>query len=394
MQQTIFHSKIDQIACFLIITSVFFLPFSPTLNNLFLLAAALTFFGGQLTEKSNFITSYAMTWFGLVLLILYAASIFYSHYSASESLKGFWKEAHLFLALLAMPLFVTEKARQRALQALVLSACLSAIMVTMQHFHLVDWRSLLFKHRQQLFPPIPYSIFLAFTCFLLLNQILDNRQWRTVRILVLLFLGYVLFFINIERTGVLVLLGLLVLICWQRLNWRWFIVGILGIAFLSTALYYLSPNMQQRIKLAVHEVATYQQQPDTSIGIRLTFIRYSIDLIKQDPWFGKGAGRYADGKGDLPLDPTLQQGRLNPENSYLRIALELGLVGLLAFILWLAASWYDTRFLRLSEKRLVQGLILSFVLSNFCITAFLLNMTAVFYFLLLAVLLGARQIKR
>lgn len=378
--------------------SIFFLPLSPTLNNLFLPAVALMCCSNKERNKFKWLTGYSMCWLGLAFLILYAIGIIYNHYSVCISLKSFWKEAHRFLALFAIPLFIDENTRRTAIHALIWGAVYSAVMVIMQYFDLVTWFIFL-RNQNELYPiatGIPYSIFLAFVSFIVLNQILDSKDGRYTKFGVLSLLIYVLFFINLERTGMLVFFALLILVCWQRMQGKSLIAGIIAVMLFSLAIYVVSPIVHQRINQAIQEAAAYDstQRSRTSIGIRLAMAHYSVALIKQNFWFGKGTGGYSTAKERIFLDPSLQNGSINPENSYLRTALQLGIIGLAAFLLWLIATWQNTHYLALTERRLAQGLILSFVISNFCITAFLINMTAGLYFVMLTVLFGARRIQR
>jgi O-antigen ligase len=74
----------------------------------------------------------------------------------------------------------------------------------------------------------------------------------------------------------------------------------------------------------------------TSLGIRVMFYRTTLELIREQPVFGYGSGSFAReyaaaiaGKGytGWRAIPTA-----DPHNQYLFVAVQLGVVGLLAFL--------------------------------------------------------------
>lgn len=111
---------------------------------------------------------------------------------------------------------------------------------------------------------------------------------------------------------------------------------IIGIALLGLILIgFSSTRLQERIKLALNEHATYQTSDhDTSIGIRVILFENTVELIKKRPVFGYGTssfekaygeqvtGKYNDWRGKVGPDP---------HNQYLFVWLENGLIGLILF---------------------------------------------------------------
>ena len=64
---------------------------------------------------------------------------------------------------------------------------------------------------------------------------------------------------------------------------------ILAIPLVAT--YALSSTVQDRLASALHEISTYSAHSiadETSVGLRITFLRLAWDLFLQQPWFGYG----------------------------------------------------------------------------------------------------------
>lgn len=144
------------------------------------------------------------------------------------------------------------------------------------------------------------------------------------------------------------------------------LLGTAAIAAVAIALVAGSPLARERIQIGLTEMRNYQAQPEegTSIGLRIIFWRDALTLIQQKPVFGWGTGSYAAAQA------TLLPGRegaaaiptIDPHNQYLKIATENGLLGLGAFLLFLASMFRQ----RPSPAYRVAGLS---VLTGWCATS-------------------------
>lgn len=71
---------------------------------------------------------------------------------------------------------------------------------------------------------------------------------------------------------------------------------IISLACLSVVIiYFISSTVQSRINLTLHEITNYQWSgiaPDTSVGLRITFLRMAWDIFLQSPWIGFGDIRF------------------------------------------------------------------------------------------------------
>jgi O-antigen ligase len=136
------------------------------------------------------------------------------------------------------------------------------------------------------------------------------------------------------RTGqvtLIVALLILLLVSAPR-SWGMPSAGVFIIAAMLLIL--SSSKLQERFELAYKEVATFQFKNDySSIGARLRMWQVSLELIKERPLIGHGAGSYPDLAEKAFADEGMCKiGCAQPHNQYLLLGVESGLVGMLAFV--------------------------------------------------------------
>src|SRR5262249_11400520 len=133
----------------------------------------------------------------------------------------------------------------------------------------------------------------------------------------------------------------------------------------------------------------------SSVGMRLSFLYESVRLIKEKPFFGHGTAVfphvykppympkfiYEDLKKEVLRDP---------HNTYANVTLQIGLLGLIVFLGWLFTHFLESRNLPLIEKRLVQGLILTFIIGSNFEDGLLRTRICTFYITILLILLAAK----
>lgn len=149
-------------------------------------------------------------------------------------------------------------------------------------------------------------------------------------------------FLNSSRTGyVMEFFVLLFLLFQARKVLTMF--GILSfIIVLFGGAYLLSPIFQQRVDIAVTNVAHYTEGKSntTSVGYRLYFYETSYDILKKNPVdliFGHGSGSYKTVTQHYfnqlsDKNPNFAYSNFpNPHNQYILFLFENGIIGLLLF---------------------------------------------------------------
>jgi O-antigen ligase len=101
-----------------------------------------------------------------------------------------------------------------------------------------------------------------------------------------------------------------------------------------------SPVVRDRVAQGIHEALTYRQAAEmTSIGLRVAFLRGTVEMIAERPVIGYGTGSFeavygaqVQGRPGMEGLPTH-----DPHNQFLKIAAEHGLLGLAVFVALLVA---------------------------------------------------------
>ncbi len=215
---------------------------------------------------------------------------------------------------------------------------------------------------------IKTSYFMAMAAFFIAFQ--TPRLLSKYRLLGALVVGlmiYYLFFMNEGRIGYITLVMCFLLLTWQWFKFKGMLAGTLVAITLLLAAYFTSSLFSARINLLVQDMDLYQQGGrllESSLGSRIQFAHSSSELISQKPLLGWGTGSFGfayaklfEGEKTLLTD--------NPHNEYLRIGVELGLLGLCFLILFFYQQWKLSKKLPLEIRGFFQGVLLSFVIGCF-----------------------------
>lgn len=164
-------------------------------------------------------------------------------------------------------------------------------------------------------------------------------------------------------------------------------LALLVLFSLPVLSYLFVPSFQQRVNYTYWDLSQYRSgaQPISSDSERFNSIQIGLDIVRDFPWFGVGAGdlkqtvrqRYAERFG--PEHPMRM-----PHNQLVSIAAGTGIIGLLLFLLaFFAPLWY---------KRPYNGLFAAFHLLIFLSflfeNTFENNYGISFYLLALLVMMG------
>lgn len=360
-------------------------------NVSFFLSVLFTVLAGNWHEKWQIIKRDKIVYGGIVLLVLFAIGVFYQLVPLKIAVQGFTKYAKLFYLIFLVPLFVREAWRNMAIYALLIGVIVNALVAILCKWHIGFFANYTGIIGGYFVHPIYVGVGSAFSLFILACLIADKARGRNWYIALFVFLGYTSFFVYIERTGYLIAFVLFILFISQRWHWRGVIIALLLTTALVSGLYKFSTVFHQRVNEGVVNVHEYaDNKRDTSWGYRLEFAKYSFDIIKKHPVFGSGTGSfpllYSTTNG-----PVLEKNKLlgHPHNEYILVMFQLGAVGLLVFLGWIALQWYYSYRLPLFYRRLAQGLIVTFVVNSFCNVSLYINATGMLYVVFLSIFISS-----
>ncbi len=374
---SLYQRYTDQLAYLAICVALFTLPISRLVANLALIVAVLgVLIHGNWRARWQYIWQFQFVRILFVFLAILILGIFYSEATLKQTLEGFGKYGKLLFIPFFLPLFVQAKVRTRALMAFMAGIYFCMLLNVLHRYQLIDLNILMNSAKwlfSQAHPagtfinPIPFSVLEALVIYITLTKVFTASRYKPMYLLLFLLGSYHLFFINIERTGMLCYLCLLGLFIIQYLNWRVaLLLVMLVVPGIFTALYYTSANFAQRVELTRANINAYRVgDVNTSVGLRFSFWLNSWQLMKQAPWLGHGTGSFQTmyaRMGAITASSGVPLG--DPHNEYVLIAVEWGGIGLLVYLGWIMMQYREARLLPVAERRLLQGLLLTLLVSS------------------------------
>lgn len=401
------HRYTDHVARLAVYIALFALPFSrPITNGALVIAVMHVLLHEDWRERWLFIWQYRFVKIALAFILLLVLGIGYSQGTLTHAIQGFSKYAKILFITFFLPLFTEVHYRNRAMISFVTGVFCCAMLNTMHVYGWIDVNSIT-NSAKELFSqaspigtftnPIPFSILEAFACYISLYKLFMDNRYKWFYLILFLFGSYHLFFINLERTGMLCYLCLLGLFAFQRIKWQIAVILMaLIIPGLLVGLYYKSASFSQRITEAHSDITAYRAgKVDTSIGLRFSFWRNSWHLFKQAPILGHGTGSFEtiyakmDGVTATPGVPLA-----DPHNEYVLIATQWGLLGLLIYLTWFAVMYYEARALTRVERQWVHALVLTMLVSSMTHVVMYTHATGTLFILGLSCFFAAKSVVR
>jgi O-antigen ligase len=250
-----------------------------------------------------------------------------------QAIRKQWK-------ILLAPLFLTSIQWERRwwyIAAFIAGVTATMAVISLDSFALLPAITLL-SHPIQFDTAtvqLQYTPMLALAIYLLLHQFLwggskGTRWWLLILAIVLIIhlfatrgrAGYVAFF---------VLMAVLLVQYYHRNVTKAVILAAVLFPLIFFAAYRVSPVFQDRMTAIQHDLKTIDENPDTSVGLRLHYWKISWGLIKESPWIGVGTGDFARAFAEMNtrVSPAVPPTN-NPHNQYVFAAVQLGVLGLLS----------------------------------------------------------------
>lgn len=385
--------KLQHIARVLLVLTVFSMPISTASTNV-LMALTLMFWlaaGGYREQfealKGNWVVRATLALFALICI-----GSLYSTGSLKDIGFQIQKYARLLFILPAMGLLLEEKWRDRAMTAFIAAMGLTLALSLLS----VIWPLPFVKgtaggsgtNHYVFKDHIAQNLIMSFFALVMLvkGQVETRSIWRIAYFAVaLLAVIDILFFVQ-GRTGYLSLaLNVLVFIVFMargKQRWMWLAASAL-VAILALL---LSSNLRDRIELAVQEYKASDRKELSSVGQRVEFTKKSIELIKERPFIGFGTGSYATEFCRVADSKEwCEAGKFHPHNQFLAFGVQLGIMGVLAYLLFFSAMSAEAVGSTLPLSIVRFGLIATLLVDSLVHAPLFLSTEAQFFILLLSI---------
>lgn len=332
-----FSQRMEQVNMWLMLLLAFFLPLSTSVISVL---ACLIVLGwvveGRYREKLATVLSNRVCLAVLAYIALMILGLLWTDDIASglEFLAKRWK-------FMLMPLFLTlvvyEK-RRWYMGAFVLGMSVAMAMTYLAWFDLLHYADVTPEHLTKKTFHVVYNPLLAIAIYMVAHELFWGKVSGRSRFLGFFLLGAMCLnmFVTEGRAGQLVFFALAGLIVVQKMR-RNVVLALATVAIVLplvfSAGYVLSPRFQERVDLARQEIAQFEQNPNTSVGLRLLYWHNSFELIKAHPWFGVGTGDFdteyaaVNQQHSPEIAPTD-----NPHSQYFLVGSRFGLVGVVVML--------------------------------------------------------------
>ena len=203
------------------------------------------------------------------------------------------------------------------------------------------------------------------------------------------FVTHNILFVVPGRTGqiiFLMMLGFLLVL------WRWRVGLMLGLVIvLTTAL--ILPQYSSAVKLGVAKAQTDMQEyskgnTDTSIGLRLIWLKDTQQMILAKPWIGYGTGSFKQEYSNYSGVTTGLRATSNPHNDYIWLSIELGIMGGVLLLGLLGAAAWQGRHLQRPWRFTLFAMLVGMGVSTLANSFFTDNITGLAFVLLTCALLN------
>lgn len=253
-------------------------------------------------------------------------------------------------------------------------------------------------------------IALSFSMMALTSLVYPERpsRWRALLTVLAICAGIYMSIMTASRTGWLAIPLVVMFLLYlkrKQLNLRTTAISLCLVVAAPIVAFGVSENVRSRVNAAVNDVAGYSFEgiaPDTSVGMRITFLRIASDMIAEQPLTG-----YGDTQAKKPEVPAIVKTYASPftidfalssgfHNEVVTNAVQYGVpsgvAALLLFLVPLAIYWKNLNN-PLPSNRLAAALGIAFCLTYFISSlsteVFGLKYTASLYGLMTAILCAA-----
>ncbi len=354
----------DKVGQFSVIALAFFIPISTFLTGVFALSACVAWLcGTDMSKKRNILLHHPLVGWIYALILLSLLGMTYTIASRKSACDAMIDILRLGLIPILLYFYQPKKIARLALWAFAIAMIITLMLAFLKVYAglpigLKYTTGAIFKSH------IKTSFFMAIAAFFLAVQMRKMVKWRLALGVVIALMIYYLFFMSVGRIG-----HFSILVCLLTLAWQWYRFKGLGWATLLASVlvfgaYFTSDVFSQRIDLLSQDLDFYYQGGrllESSLGSRLQFAQTSLHLIAEKPILGWGTGSFGQayashyaGKETLLSD--------NPHNEYLRLGVELGLLGTILLMLLFYRQWRLAQKLNDDIRGFCQGILLTFIL--------------------------------
>jgi len=336
-------SRFDKMISWAVMASVFFLPLSTGLGNIFYtltLVLALIRPKSHSHHQSILRNPLTYVFWGFALIVI--IGIFYTTAKMSIALIC----AKKFLWLLFTPFLfwaITDKhLPRRCLNVFLLAVGLTLLLSYAKYLgwvHIGEKLGGVSVFKDHIVQSYIFSLGAAIALYRVVSE--TKGRWFYALLVVLISLN--MLYLSRGRIGYLIL-PILFIFTWLKVyGWRTSLIPCVLCFIAILGSFHFSPSFHNRVMSAVVNIKNFRQHPKqtTSMGIRLESILDSFEAVKRKPFFGYGTG------GIQSAIMKVQQNKYNisaadrfADSGYLNMLVQYGFFGLGCLFIFFYFIWF------------------------------------------------------
>lgn len=365
--------------------------FGNALTNTFM---ALCLLGCLLHPNIWNITSWKMVpiglWLGLALFLWAVVASVWST-GTSDDIGETLRKYREFFLLPLMWLVVHQLKFLGKVQTLLICALIFSVVLTFVFW--LDWYDFSLYRQVELSvkDDIFFSLSSSFLIYILLPNRSSSRKFVAARIFLICFTLFAVFWIEDGRTGYVISASL---VCWYIWNLTdRFTLRLSGLSLLvifGWVTYLQSSVVQNNVHRTVNKLTFYFTEGRVldSTGLRIGWIMTGLEGWTHKPMLGHGTGSYPSEMMNYVPEGQEKLKSANPHQQYVLFLFEQGLIGVLLFVAFLLALFWQTI---LQKDYVSQGIVLMMILGSGINSSFLDGTESQFYWILLLLFLKPRE---
>ena len=277
-------------------------------------------------------------------ILMLIIGCFYSVADYQDTLRSLWGWRKILLLPIALSLFADHVWKDRFIKV-----CMGFIFLC----SLLSIASFIWQFEVYRFAPgivirnyatqgmvFAVAIFSIVMGFIYQKKFKVQHEWPHIFYMISLLIAII--FMTSGRSGYLVLIVLSIYFCYRTIIYKKNYWAALFVCLLVPSLFLNSSIVKDRVNLGINEISNVSAayEKETSMGSRIIAWKNAIELIKKHPLLGVGTGGYEPAFVDHVKDQKGQENFLHhdPHNQFLKILAELGSIGFLIFIAFLAST--------------------------------------------------------
>ncbi len=336
---TLLNLNLEKTYHYLLVLLGFFLPLTVAGGNLIIgIIVLIWLFSGDYRRKIVQIINNRLAIASILFFSVHVVGLIWTE----DMLWGLHIVKKMWYFLLLLPILMTIVKKENI--RYYISAFLLAMMLTELLSYLV-WFEVIpaFKNATVVNPTpfmshISYNPILVLTFYLISHKVIFDKKLKGGRRYM-----YGLFaltvtinmFITGGRAGQVAFFIIVSILIFQLYgkNLKALLFSILMVISIFFTAYNGSEIFSGRFDEIQHEISNYDDNKNTSVGLRLTFAIYSWEIIRNNVFIGVGTGDFPNEykKINMSKTPKLENAR-NPHNMYALILTQLGLFGLFSLL--------------------------------------------------------------